>query len=593
MSQPIPADTPTAESSAQSPVAVGELLANKYRVEEVIGVGGMGIVVAAWHTELEQRVAIKFLLPSFANHPEASERFRREARAAARIRSEHVVRVLDVSAREDGVPYMVMEYLEGETLEALQLKLGRFTLLEVASVVRRICDALADAHANQIVHRDLKPPNLYLMCRSGRPPLLKLLDFGVSKSLANHTAPHLKLTQSTMLVGSPLYMSPEQFEASKEIDTRSDIWGLGVLMFELLTLQMPFNGHSVPQIIRSVIEGKRRPLSELNVQVPDEFEAVLDRCLSVDLEGRFADVHELSDALRPFAASDDSWAERFTPHLEAVPASATVYTSSQEPESDVNAAGEPASGEYAKVAGDTRSEPARATGQTPALDTGEVSGPAEPAQELDAAPLPPIPKRGRGYLSLLAGAVVVAGGLLLLSRGKGSSASEPPQEATRDVAATLVSASAPAPDSEQAAPPPPEPAEAEDEDASEEATAEDEPARPAQTVAKALRRVQRPRGPTRVPGATQVTNLQPSVVPPVEAEPTKSEGDDAAEPVVEPTQSTSRRTLAASFSEAEPLEDPASADGNAVGSSSPEPPLPTPVRPKTQADEFTDFGGRR
>ncbi len=382
-------------SHPECPVVPGELLGNKYRIENVIGLGGMGIVVSAWHTELDRRVAIKFLLRSFANHPEASERFRREARAAARIRSEHVVRISDVSTLDDGLPYMVMEYLEGENLEALQAKVGRFTLPEVAAIVRQACDALADAHVNRIVHRDLKPPNIYLVHRNGRPPLVKVLDFGVSKSLALQTAPHLKITQNTMLVGSPLYMSPEQFETDKEIDTRSDIWGLGVLMFELLTLQMPFNGDSVPQIIRSVILGKRRPLEDINVDVPAEFEAVLDRCMAVQPDDRYTDVHELSEALRPFAGEARTWAERFEEHLQAKPAPALAYGPASGLETD-----RPSSARDAwYVPGDRSSEAPRAD-----------------SLEDDDAPLPPIPKNQR-WLMPLSAAVAFVGGLAFLFHG--------------------------------------------------------------------------------------------------------------------------------------------------------------------------------
>jgi len=306
------------------PVVVGELLARKYRVEHLIGVGGMGIVVAAWHAELEHRVAIKFLRQSFAAHPEAAERFRREARAGAKITSDHVVRVLDVATLEDGVPYMVMEYLEGENLERLLEKVGPLDTREVCSIVLQVCDALADAHSNAIIHRDLKPANIYLMRRPGRPPLVKVLDFGVSKSLALNTAPHLKLTQGTMLVGSPLYMSPEQLDFTREIDARSDVWGLGVLMFELLTKQMPFSGESLPQIVRAVMKAERPPLRQLAPNAAEEMERILSGCLAVDPTDRFESAEKLARALRPLAA-DDGWAERFLPHLTPTPAEAAAY----------------------------------------------------------------------------------------------------------------------------------------------------------------------------------------------------------------------------------------------------------------------------
>lgn len=319
-------DTPThADDIHDSPVSVGELLNRKYRVERLIGVGGMGVVVAAWHTELQQRVALKFLRRSFSQHPEAAERFRREARAAARISSDHVVRVFDVATLEDGVPYMVMEYLEGETLQQLLETIGPLKEAEVAAIVIQVCEALADAHANQIIHRDLKPENIYLTHRSGRPPMVKVLDFGVSKSLALNTAPQLKLTQASMLVGSPLYMSPEQLDSKRDIDARSDIWGAGVLIHELLTLQMPFMGETLPQIIQAILTGQRRPLAEIKSDISQEMEHIVSRCLAPVPDDRFAAVQKLAQALRPLALVGDEWATRLEPHLVPSAADAGAY----------------------------------------------------------------------------------------------------------------------------------------------------------------------------------------------------------------------------------------------------------------------------
>lgn len=319
-------DTPThADDLHDCPVSVGELLNRKYRVERLIGIGGMGVVVAAWHTELQQRVALKFLRRSFSKHPEAAERFRREARAAARISSDHVVRVFDVTTLEDGVPYMVMEYLEGETLQQLLETIGPLKEVEVAAIVVQVCEALADAHANQIIHRDLKPENVYLTHRTGRPPMVKVLDFGVSKSLAMNTSPQLKLTQASMLVGSPLYMSPEQLDSKREIDARSDVWGTGVLIYELLTRQVPFMGETLPQIIQAILGGHRRPLTDIKPDISADMEQIVLRCLASDPDDRFATVQKLAHALRPLAVVGDEWATRVEPHLVPSAADAGAY----------------------------------------------------------------------------------------------------------------------------------------------------------------------------------------------------------------------------------------------------------------------------
>lgn len=310
---------------ADCPVAMGELLAGKYELERVVGIGGMGVVVLAWHAELQQRVALKLLRESFSGHAEARERFRREARAAARISSDHVVRVFDVATLDNGVPYMVMEYLEGQNLRDLLHEVGPLEEHEVASIMLQVCDALAEAHHNQIVHRDLKPENIYLTYRPHRPPLVKVLDFGVSKSLASNTVPHLKLTPASMLRGSPSYMSPEQLDCKRDFDARSDIWGAGVLIFELLTRHLPFRGETLPQIICAVLAGQRLPLSHYRPGLSPAMEALLDNCLAPEPDDRFRTVQRLAQALRPLVVAPDDWAARLRQHLVPSAAAADAY----------------------------------------------------------------------------------------------------------------------------------------------------------------------------------------------------------------------------------------------------------------------------
>lgn len=310
---------------ADCPVAMGELLAGKYQLERVVGVGGMGVVVLAWHAELQQRVALKLLRESFAGHAEARERFRREARAAVRISSDHVVRVFDVATLDNGVPYMVMEYLEGQNLRDLLDQVGPLEEHEAAAILLQVCEALAEAHANQIVHRDLKPENVYLTHRPNRPPLVKVLDFGVSKSLAANTVPHLKLTPASMLRGSPAYMSPEQLDSKREFDARSDVWGAGVLLFELLTGQLPFHGETLPQLICAVLSGERRSLEQYRTGTSPAIEAILDRCLAPQPDERFRTVQRFAQALRPLVLAHEDWAARIRPHLVPSAAQAEAY----------------------------------------------------------------------------------------------------------------------------------------------------------------------------------------------------------------------------------------------------------------------------
>jgi serine/threonine protein kinase len=285
---------------ALSPVNVGELIAGKYLVESVIGEGGMGIVVAARHLELEQRVAIKFLLPAIAEQELAAQRFRREARAAARIRGEHVCRVLDVGSLEQGVPYMVMEYLDGCDLAAELMRRGRLPVEEVVDYVLQACEALAEAHSAGIVHRDLKPGNLFLAAAADGTRRIKVLDFGVSKFLIESASGSPALTKTSSLIGSPIYMAPEQFDGSKRVDERTDIWALGIVMYELCTGATPFEAETIAQLISGVLHSKPLPFSHHNLIVPEGFEELVERALSKQPQDRFASVSELATALVPY-----------------------------------------------------------------------------------------------------------------------------------------------------------------------------------------------------------------------------------------------------------------------------------------------------
>ncbi|HEY6556017.1 MAG TPA: protein kinase [Polyangiaceae bacterium] len=319
-------------------VEIGELLAGKYRVERVLGKGGMGYVVLALHMQLEQPVAVKLLMPELAVLEEPVARFLREARAAVKIRSEHVARVIDVGKLDDGTPYMVMEYLDGHDLAAELDVRGRLPVEESVDYVVQASEAIAEAHSLGIVHRDLKPANLFLSRHADGSPLVKVLDFGISKALLSDDgspAPNLTATQS--LIGSPYYMSPEQVRKPKTVDARTDIWSLGVILYELLTGRLPFTADTAMSVLAAVVSDPPPPLREVRPDVPAALAEVVARCLEKEPARRFQHVAELAKALKPHGpetsaaiVSRISGMQRgvsLPPHVAATPLPAGVIIS--------------------------------------------------------------------------------------------------------------------------------------------------------------------------------------------------------------------------------------------------------------------------
>lgn len=218
----------------------GQMLAGKYRVERILGVGGMGVVVAAHHVQLDESVAIKLLLPEKGGTPISARRFVREARAAVKIKSEHVARVFDVGTLEDGAPFIVMEFLEGSDLADWLARNGPLPIPQAVDFVLQACVALAEAHQLGIVHRDLKPSNLFCTRRSDGQITVKVLDFGISKMRDVGVSVSGAATGEGTLLGSPLYMSPEQLNSSRDVESATDVWSLGVVLYQLLSGAMPF-----------------------------------------------------------------------------------------------------------------------------------------------------------------------------------------------------------------------------------------------------------------------------------------------------------------------------------------------------------------
>jgi serine/threonine-protein kinase len=277
----------------------GTILAGKYLVEKVLGEGGMGVVVAAQHLALRQRVAVKLLQPAAAALPNASARFLREARAMAAIQSEHVARVLDVGADADGTPYMVMEHLVGITLSRLLKQRGPLPVADAVDYVVQAIDAVAEAHALGIVHRDLKPANLFLTTRADGTPLVKVLDFGLSKMSLEHGGgvPEGSLTATDMVMGSPQYMSPEQVRSLKEVDARTDVWAFGVILYELLTGRRPFDADNVLAVCAGIVSDTPQPPRALRPEIPEALEALVLHCLEKKLEDRTPSVAEIAQEL--------------------------------------------------------------------------------------------------------------------------------------------------------------------------------------------------------------------------------------------------------------------------------------------------------
>ena len=283
----------------QAPVSAGDILAGKYRVDRVLGVGGMGVVVAATHVTLDQKVALKFMLPHALGNAEAVARFVREARNAVRLRSEHVARIIDVSALDNGAPYIVMEYLEGIDLGGYLQLHGALPTAVAAEFVLQACEAIAEAHALGIVHRDLKPPNLFVTRAADGSPLIKVLDFGIAKAGVGD----LQITRTQAVMGSPGYMSPEQMRSSKSADARSDIWAIGVILYQLASGTMPFDADTFTELVVRVTMDPPPPLPIRGRDVPPGFEAVIRRCLEKDPTLRFQTVAELAIALAPYVPS--------------------------------------------------------------------------------------------------------------------------------------------------------------------------------------------------------------------------------------------------------------------------------------------------
>jgi hypothetical protein len=282
------------------PLVPGQIVAERYRVERIIGRGGMGVVAAVRHVTLGELFALKVLTAAAFENAASVERFVREAQTTARLKSPHALRISDAGRLPDGAPYLVMEYLEGRDLEQELDARGPLPAAEAATYVMQACDVLAEAHAQGIVHRDIKSANLFLTRLPNGAPCIKVLDFGI----ALHADPvkGQRMTSTTAVFGTPLYMSPEQMRSSKLVDPRADIWSLGVVLYELCLGGVPFDASTMTELVTKVLTDTPTFPAMVRPGMCKEIEPIILRCLERDPAKRYPSAAALSQALAPIAA---------------------------------------------------------------------------------------------------------------------------------------------------------------------------------------------------------------------------------------------------------------------------------------------------
>ena len=294
-----PAPVPiTRSATPPSPLALGDVVAERYRIEAVIGSGGMGIVYEAKHVSLGTKVAVKVIRPDIAQNSSLWKRFAREARALAALHNKHVVRVHDAGTLPSGLRYLVMELLIGTDLRRLLQEAGPMPAARAVDYVLQVCSALGDAHRLHIIHRDVKPENIFLARYRAAEPTIKLLDFGVARFLDEGG----QLTMPGSGVGSPRYLSPEQVQTPNAIDQRSDLWGVGLLLYELLTGLSPFAGMNTAQMCLAICRGPIPAIESLRRDLPAGLVRAIRSCLEIDPAQRVASADELSAALEPYSS---------------------------------------------------------------------------------------------------------------------------------------------------------------------------------------------------------------------------------------------------------------------------------------------------
>jgi len=457
-------------------IRIGQVLLEKYRVDSILGQGGMGVVAECMHLQLNERVALKLLRQDVMLDRDAVERFKREGQAAAKLKSEYVARVRDVGELENGTPFMVMEYLDGQDLGVLITERGTLPAPWATELILQTCEALSEAHSYGIVHRDVKPTNLFVTWRPDGTALIKVLDFGISKSAAG-TDMHLTQTQS--LLGTPAYMSPEQMRSARLVDGRTDIWSLGSVLYELLEGRKPFEAESFSEMCVKVAVDAPSPMTKTTV----ELQEVVLRCLAKAPEARYQSMADLARDLVPFTQDPQSatmlvermqrmqrrgegnWeglttgvGMRGVPHHVRDVGSAPVRQSS--PAMNWHGGSDSAGQMFrTPVPGSLGSVPQRYSGQ-------EKSAPAIAPSEFHT--IPKAPRRRLGVVLLGVALAGIAAAAIAMTVGRGGEATEPratvvePATVKMDEAAAVVpttpsTAVTPTPVDDKVAPPDPQP----------------------------------------------------------------------------------------------------------------------------------------
>jgi eukaryotic-like serine/threonine-protein kinase len=319
------------------PVPLGSVVAERYRLERVVGSGGMGVVAKATRLDDDSAVAIKFIKLARLAQRDAVQRFHREAGAAAQLESPHAVRVFEIATTDDGTPFVVMEFLEGQTFAEHLQQHGPLPIALACRWLTQVCSAISEAHRHGIIHRDLKPQNLFARRLGSGALSATVLDFGLAKSLLPHPSEDGTTSQNVVL-GSPSYMSPEQIRWQSRLDHRTDIWSLGVVLHELVTGGLPFEGSWSAEIFASVLGELPKPMRLARPDVPGALEAVVARCLRKDPAERFASAEELGQVLADLAQDGEldgrastSGAQARTPIARSEPSTLVEHRSRERP----------------------------------------------------------------------------------------------------------------------------------------------------------------------------------------------------------------------------------------------------------------------
>ncbi|HET9933139.1 MAG TPA: serine/threonine-protein kinase [Polyangiaceae bacterium] len=280
----------------------GDIIDDKYRIVRLIGEGGMGAVYEGENARIHRRVAIKVLHAEVAANGDAVARFEREAQAAGRIGSDHIVEVLDLGTLPSGARYLVMEFMDGDSLSKRIKQRGKLSPHELYPIARQLLEALAAAHGAGIVHRDLKPDNVFLLAsRHGNPDFVKLLDFGISKFSDLHGAVS-SMTRTGAVMGTPYYMAPEQAKGSRQLDQRVDLYAVGVVMYEALTGKVPFDAETFNELLFKIVLETPRPIEELAPGMDPNLCAIVRRAMAREPNERFQTADEFRGALDQWAA---------------------------------------------------------------------------------------------------------------------------------------------------------------------------------------------------------------------------------------------------------------------------------------------------